>query len=388
MILPIERTTFYKKELLIPLSVYKYLFFKVRDLFNSNYSINKEFNLIAVDGTYNNTNLNNKKGVLETSLNMGYFNIDNCIPIDITFNGIESKNKEILQLKKYITEGNFKHTKNVVLVCDRAYFSHELINFLISQGFYFVIRIRNNSKFINNKEYIKKHITDFNSIRVVSYKNEIKINKKDKDKKDVKLKETIECNIITNLPINKYSDVDLKQIYVSRWSIEVFFKLLKTNFKFEHLKEHNNKNTKEEYSKSYYSILIQIYISYMIKNIYMKYKTVNKKKKKYNKNKYDNKINLSLLLSSMKYIIFNIVKGKLEVNELLILSKTFIKNMNVIKDISNPRTSKIPHTKWYVQGYASYYRYLTLIEALQTGDTSKLNKNLKLQLSNLKLDIK
>ena len=36
--------------------------------------------------------------------------------------------------------------------------------------------------------------------------------------------------------------------------IEVFFKLLKSKFKFSNLKEHNKNNTPNEYNKLYYSI--------------------------------------------------------------------------------------------------------------------------------------
>ena len=61
-------------------------------------------------------------------------------------------------------------------------------------------------------------------------------------------------------------------------SIEVFFKLLKSNFKFSNLKEHNKTKTISEYNKLYYSILIIIYISSMVEKINNKYnKLVNKK---------------------------------------------------------------------------------------------------------------
>jgi hypothetical protein len=43
-------------------------------------------NIFAIDGTYSNTNINRKKGKIQTSLNMGYYDIKNNIPIDITFN--------------------------------------------------------------------------------------------------------------------------------------------------------------------------------------------------------------------------------------------------------------------------------------------------------------
>ena len=52
--------------------------------------------------------------------------------------------------------------------------------------------------------------------------------------------------------------------------------------------------------------------------------------------------------------------------------------MNIIKDVFNERISKTPHSKWYVQYYASYYRFITLIEALKNKNLNDPNKNLKL----------
>lgn len=91
----ISRTTFYEKEKLIPLKTYEDLFNKITTLYSN--LINKPTKFIAVDGTFNNTNILNKKGNLETTLNMGFFDIENNIPIDLTINGCESKNYEILQ---------------------------------------------------------------------------------------------------------------------------------------------------------------------------------------------------------------------------------------------------------------------------------------------------
>lgn len=57
-------------------------------------------------GTYVNNNLylNNEKNktnknTLETSLCMGYYNIDDNIPIDLSFKGSKNKNNEIRELK-------------------------------------------------------------------------------------------------------------------------------------------------------------------------------------------------------------------------------------------------------------------------------------------------
>lgn len=158
---------------------------------------------------------------------MGFYNINECIPIDITFCNQENKNKEILQLKKYIINKNFKHLNNIVLVLDRAYYSFDLINFLDSHNFNYVIRIKNNCTLIKNKDLIKNKIDKHNNIRIITYKDSINLIKKNKEGNNVNLNQIIECNIITNLDKSKYNDEEIKKIYLSRWDIEVFFKFLK-----------------------------------------------------------------------------------------------------------------------------------------------------------------
>ena len=398
----IDRTTYHKKDILIKDDIYKSLFYKVRNLYYLNFKTDN-FNLIAVDGTYNNTNVDNIKHKLETCLNMGYYNINECIPIDITFCNQENKNKEILQLKKYIKNDNFNDVNNIILVLDRAYYSYELINFLDLHNFNYVIRIKNNCSLIKNKELIKTKINKYQNIRII--KDTIDLIKKDDKNNNIKLKQTVECNIITNLDINKYNDEAIKKVYLSRWSIEVFFKLLKSNFKFSNLKEHNKKNTINEYNKLYYSILTIIYISHMVDKINDKYNynidiinnknnknnkndknnKNNKNDKKSKKNKYNIKTNKSLLISGIKIILKSIIKGILNKNDLLNISKTFLIKINIIKDVYNPRISKTPHSKWYIQSYAEYYRYLKIIKALKSNDLSSLNKNLKLLALNIKI---
>ena len=56
-----------------------------------------------------------------------------------------------------------------------------------------------------------------------------------------------------------------------------------------------------------------------------------------------------------------------------------------IKDISNPRVSKIPFTKWYVKSYSDYYKYVSIIKALRNNNLDELNKNLKLLAQKLKI---
>lgn len=90
-----------------------------------------------------------------------------------------------------------------------------------------------------------------------------------------------------------------------------------------------------------------------------------------NKNNYNVKTNKSVLVNGIKLILKDIIYGTIDKNNLLKVSKSFLIKINTIKDVFNERISKTPHSKWYVQYYASHYMFITLIEALK-------NKNLKL----------
>ena len=201
---------------------------------------------------------------------------------------------------------------------------------------------------------------------------------------------TTECHIITNLNSDIFNDEEIKKIYLSRWKIEVFFKLLKSNFKFADLKEHN-KNIVNEYKKKYIIILINIYITHLIELIYKNsIKKINKKNNKNNKNnknkhQYNIKFNNSLMITGLKKILYPIIKSKLSNEELKKYCIHFIKKTNTIIGIINERVSIRPHTKWYVQSYSDYYKYATIIEALENKDLTTLNKNLKLLAKQIKI---
>ena len=165
-----------------------------------------------------------------------------------------------------------------------------------------LFRIKNNCVFIDDKNsniYIddknkcinlnnknKNTIKDDN-VRFITYKSNKPITIKDKDNKYIKLEEHILCNLATNLPLNEYNNDSIKKIYLMRWDIEVFFKLLKSNFKFACLKEHNN-NTIEQYKKKYVIILINLYLIRLIECVY---DNNNKKNKNNNKNDKNNNKN-------------------------------------------------------------------------------------------------
>lgn len=379
-----DRSSFYKKELQIPLIFYQNLFNKIKNLLDKIMNKNSNlYNLIAVDGTYSNTNLHNEHK-LETCLNMGYFDCTNQIPIDLEIKGTEYNNKEIESFIDYINKNDLD-INNLIFVFDRAYYSYDLINYLDKKKLNYVIRIKNNSIGINNKNKADEKLINKNT-RIINYKSIINISKKDKNNNLVKLEQTLICNLITNLNNDKFNDDKIKDIYLSRWDVEVFFKLIKANFKFALLREHN-KNTLEKYKKKYIIILIYLYIIRLIEFVNSKHeKKINKNNSKNkNKHQYNFKNNNSLLIHGLKNIISPIINGKLTIDLILNYSNSYIVKTNTIKGISNPRTSYIPFSKWYIKSYSDYYKYCKIIDVINNNTIDSLNKNLKLLANELKI---
>jgi hypothetical protein len=90
----IDRTCFDRKENNISIDLYTNILNSVRNFFNKNCNYNNIL-IISVDGTFNNTNINKLDNTLETSLNMGFYDVSNDIPFDLQFTG---PGKKILKL--------------------------------------------------------------------------------------------------------------------------------------------------------------------------------------------------------------------------------------------------------------------------------------------------
>lgn len=224
-----DNTSFYRKESKIPLQYYENIYKNITDI-HKNFSKKTHYKIVAVDGSYSNTNYKNDK-TLETSLNMGYFDISNSIPLEIDLNN--KKNSEIASFMDAILNNKIK-TYNIIFVCDRGYFSNELFKLLSNKNAKYVIRIKNNSKHINSKN------TSTN-MRFINYnfnKESIRklYNNKTKKYEQYKITQKVDCNIATNLD-ETYTDKVIKEIYNSRWDIEEYFKLIKSNFKFASFEE-------------------------------------------------------------------------------------------------------------------------------------------------------
>jgi len=381
----VDRTSFYRKDNNIPLKYYKYIFTSIKKLYNEQIKDKNKMNIIAVDGTYINNNLfldnyknNTHKNTLETSLCMGYYDIDNNIPLELSFRGGKNKNNELRELKKWIISNKIN---NITIVADRAYFSYELYKFLDSHNIKYIIRIKENAQIktkINNNNQNKQLIIDLKEKnRLVTY--EISVDKQvyDKNKKMINITCKNKYTLITNI-LNKseYSDTKIRDIYNDRWKIEEYFKFIKNNFNISYLREKSITNNK----KSIYCNLIITYFASILEKLYMKHQNIDNIKKTKNnlEKKCTVKINKSNLIKGIyDLMLIKLIEGKLNMKNIKVFMKT---NMILIKNEINrsyDRESRITFTKWYVKKYHGKYKYTKIISSIISNTQEELNKNLK-----------
>ena len=145
-----------------------------------------------------------------------------------------------------------------------------LINLLIFcklNNIKFVIRFRNNCRNIPKK--IRTIIFSENIIETITNDNIDKKLINNKKFKSVTLKTTNKYTLVTNLNIKDYDDNKIKNIYHKRWDIEVFFKILKKNFKFSDLRITNQKQNSDQYSIHNLKILIITILAKIMEKIHL-----------------------------------------------------------------------------------------------------------------------
>ena len=177
--------------------------------------------------------------------------------------------------------------------------------------------------------------------------------------------------VVTNLKLEDYNDDSIKELYKKRWSVEIFFKLLKYNFKFEKIIEYNKEKNDISYKKLYLCNLIIIYLAEIIEKI-----NKNTKKKEFINLMKPNKSNtIKGIFKTLEFII----KSKLTLEILKNISNNYVTYVKIKKGLNNDRISKTPFTKWYVKGYHNKGYDNLIVESLLKKDTSLLNKNIKLK---------
>jgi len=404
----IHKTSMYRKERNISVNLYKKLYFNIKELYdsefknldkmkkvdcimNQNYVDLELYNIYAVDGTNNNTIENSK---LISNLNMCMFDCNGFIPIDIfsyktnkfvnNKNNISNKNNEVHQFMKYTQENKIE---NAIVVCDRAYFKYELFDLLEEKKLKYVIRIKDNCNLIKenfifskkdkNFEFIKK-IKNNPSVKIISYNinTEKQLQTKTNEIKNVFI--TNKYHLITNLADSNITNENIRDIYNSRWNIEVFFKILKKNFKFSHLLEKDEL----QHAKIKYISLIMLYITKII----ICYGFMQKKKKDIQTTKSNIKVNISNLINGINSkLLKSIISSKLSTIKLKKIINSYFIIRKHVDGRHFVRKSLLPFSKWYVKMYHSAYEYNKIIEAVENNRINDLNKNLKVKSKNIKL---
>jgi len=386
------KQSFESKENNIPTTLYENIFCKIVAFYNTNCnSENKNETVVAVDGTCSNDIKYN------VGLNMGYYNVTNEIPIDIVLEGSENRNKEVNSFIKYIKE-HINKFKNVIFVCDRFYYTYELLKFLNDNNLKYVIRVKgsgNNLSDVNIQTKNVKHKDIINVLhtktRIIKCTNEydkIVYNIKSKKEKQQKhyLKVKNDCILVTNLmDLDKYSDNKVLDLYRSRWSIEVFYKYLKFNFKFQH----TNEKDKEKCERLNICELILIYIAKILEHFYLKTITISSDtitKKNKEVKKCSVKINKTNFTTGIfDVLLYDIIRGKLTKEVIVRFCKSYVHVTKNETGRSYPRTSKKPFSKWYVKGYSIQSKLITIIDAIVNGKLNDLDKNAKLIAKNIKI---
>ena len=361
------RQAYVEKEKNIPVKFYEHLLNKFIGLTNEllipkeqyvdnneerNNNEDQEYQLLGVDGVYN-------TGPSRAPiLNLGLFNITQNVPLDIEYEGEGNRNKEIKVLTEYI-KNNIDEFKNYILVADRAYHSHEFFNFLIENNIKFAIRAKGNGNTLNSKKKLDPAISRKNrdlirkirrNVRVIkskkSYNKSADISKTKKSKNIVRFKQESNYTLITNLKDKtKYSNNLIIEYYNSRWDIEVFFKHIKYNFKFQNLDEKDQ----DQYKKLYICELILIHIVKLIESQYIK----NHKPLFNEKDGSIKSINKSNLIKGIfdTRLIINLIMGNVTERSHTSICKYVVIYVNE-KGRSFPRSSKTPFTKWYIKDYS------------------------------------
>lgn len=381
-----KRQSYDSKEGNIPTFVFSDIFNNLSCYFNTNY-VDNETIVLGVDGTYN---CNVK---YEEMMNMGLYDITNAIPVGLESFGKSGKNNEKRSIKNIISSDPSKF-KSAIIVADRAYYSYDLVKYLINNDIKFIIRIRDDAIILNDNLDEYKNRKDYNdaiyikdNTRIISCNTicEKYIYSRDPNKKYKrnckKINKTIltvrsDCHLITNLLDDElYDDDRCLKLYKSRWDIEVFFRFIKDTYKFSKLTEKNqNANL-----KSYFCILaIEIIIKIIVKKYLLSQQ----------KTMTDCKFNHSNLVKGITdFFLMNLISGKVSDNEFLRFCKSYIHFIKVKKDRNYPRISKTPYSKWYVKQYSVNANLIKIIHAIKNNCLNKLNKNLKTSANKiLKID--
>ena len=342
----------------------------------------------------------------------------NITLFDNNKNNKSNKNSETVIINKYLnnlseTEEKYKD----IYIGDRLYSSYIIMNNIIKARQYFVIRAKDNMDILKDvikgkaKNNDKSEIINDNNIRIINYTvpstNILKNKKKNKELNFIVNKE---YHLITNLPKNDYSDDIIKTIYKFRWKIEIFFKHLKNNFKYDiFYSDDESSIEKLKYIEMAIYTLNNLFILISLNEKYKKNNKIfdnavktrgsilEKKDKRFKKNKkayYDYlnnnyklcsiRVNIALSLTGFYELLLNkFINGNLSENDIDTYNKNYIKIQKNELNRNFCRTSISPFSKWYIKNYSRLNEFKKIVNAIENNKIDSLNKNLKLKANEL-----
>lgn len=389
----LTRQSYDRKESNIPVKTYELLLHNIASYYDKLTNPNNNVRLVGTDGCYN---IDHE---FKVNLNLGLFDISNCVPLDISSFGHGFRGKEVTALINTINENKDKF-KNVIFICDRLYHHHELLHFLCSNGFKFIIRAKGDANNLNSTIRLKKGIKSRNLIeqirpcvRIIKHKNtynkKVAISKKKIITGQINVTVRADCVLITNLLDSElYTDSIILDIYKQRWNIEIYFKLLKKNFKFNNLVEKNESNQR----KMYISEMIMTYIMKLFEYSYRKViekptntiKKYNKKTKRYTNVIASVKINETLFIEGIfDEILYKLLHGTIDYDYYIKFCKAYFKIDKRELNRKYARISKSPYKKWHLKGLSELNNLLKIVKAIQEDTIDDLNSALKTIANNI-----
>ena len=198
--------------------------------------------------------------------------------------------------------------KNLLVIFDRGYVCTELLILLSLKGIKYVFRCPNNT--FNEMKTVKKRDEIVEILVTKSKTNKFKtLNKKEYINTKIQTRlvsielETGEIEyLMTNLEMDEVQYNEMKNLYFKRWNIEKSFEILKNKLQIENIGARTENGVKQEF---YACILLYNFLE-DIKN------QMNNDIANNSNNKYQYKVNMNVLVGTLKKNLIEIVNSDLE----------------------------------------------------------------------------
>ena len=335
-----NRSSFVDRDNQINVSFYEKIYTTISNLVSKQIVNNYTKQIIAVDGTHSNFNsvlgkegfaLNTNK-LSCTPLISGIYNVTYNYPVTLDLVKHHDERKAFMDFVK-----NYDSIKNSIFVFDRGYYGNEFVYQLNAKNIDFICRIKKNSSLL---------VVD--GVRTNDYKTILNINGTNIDMRII----TYIINdknyyIATNLfNENDYNINKIKQLYFDRWSIEEYFKFMKTHLNLSKMPEKNINGIHKTILANLIVSKLIYFISYMIE-------------KKNNKLK----VNKTVLTEGFySEFILKFIYGKGFGRRFMTkFFKTFVKLHSHKENRHYKRKCNTPYLKWYVRQHLKRNTKITTV---------------------------